>query len=49
MVAGGAPRLASVQITEYPTVALFEKHMNIEHDIPQNSVHDLNELEGCRL
>ena len=31
MVAGCAPQLGSVQITEYPTVALFEKHMNSEH------------------
>ena len=31
MVAGCAPQLGSVQITEYPTVALFETHMNSEH------------------
>jgi hypothetical protein len=30
MVAGCAPQLGSVQITEYPTLALFEKHMNTE-------------------
>jgi hypothetical protein len=46
MVSGCAPQLGSGQITEYPTVALFEKHMNNEHHVRPNLPYDFNGLEN---